>query len=58
MDKEKFEQYRKLWKLEWKNHWRLLDIDFEAYMLMRGLPKEEFDRLNKETHGEEISNQQ
>jgi hypothetical protein len=25
-----------------------LDIDFEAYMLMKGLPKEEFDRLNKE----------
>jgi hypothetical protein len=48
MEKETFEEYRKLWKLEWYNHWRLLDIDFESYMLMRGLPKEEFDRLNKE----------
>jgi len=48
LDKEQFEQYRELWKLEWYDHWRLLDIDFESYMLMRGLPKEEFDRLNKE----------
>ena len=48
MEKEIFEQYRELWKAEWHNHWRLLDIDFEAYMLMRGLPKAEFDKLNKE----------
>ena len=48
MDKETFEQYRKLWKLEWHNHWRLLDIDFEAYMLMKGLSKEEYGKLNKE----------
>jgi len=54
MEKEKFEGYRKLWKLEWHDHWRLLDIDFEAYMLMKGLPKEEFDRLNNEPYGEEI----
>jgi hypothetical protein len=54
MDKEKFEGYRKLWKLEWHNHWRLLDIDFEAYMLMKGLPKEEFDRLNKEKNEGEL----
>jgi hypothetical protein len=58
MDKEQFEQYRELWKLEWYNHWRLLDIDFESYMLMRGLPKEEFDRLNKEEYGEEIPEKQ
>jgi hypothetical protein len=31
-----------------------LDIDFEAYMLMRGLPKEEYDRLNNLEYGEEI----
>ncbi len=54
MEKETFEEYRKLWKLEWYNHWRLLDIDFEAYMLMRGLPKEEYDRLNNLEYGEEI----
>ena len=54
MNKEQFEEYRKLWKLEWYNHWRLLDIDFEAYMLMRGLPKSEFDRLNNLEYGEEI----
>ena len=51
MEKEIFEQYRELWKLEWYNHWRLLDIDFEAYMLMKGLPKAEYDRLNKEENG-------
>jgi hypothetical protein len=54
MDKKTFEEYRKLWKLEWYNHWRLLDIDFEAYMLMKGLPKEEFDRLNKEKNEGEL----
>jgi hypothetical protein len=58
MSKETFEGYRKLWKLEWHNHWRLLDIDFESYMLMRGLPKAEFDRLNKEPYGEELSEKQ
>ena len=57
MNKEQFEEYRKLWKLEWYNHWRLLDIDFEAYMLMRGLSKEEYNKLNKEEYGEEISEQ-
>ena len=49
MDKETFEQYRLLWKYEWDNHWRLLDVDFEAYMLMKGLPKEEYNRLNNES---------
>ncbi len=48
MDKKTFEQYRLVWKYEWYNHWRLLDIDFEAYMRMNGMSKEEFDKLNKE----------
>ena len=48
MNKEKFEKYRKLWKLEWYNHWRLLDVDFKAYMLMNGLSKKEFNKLNNE----------
>ena len=48
MDKETFEKYRELWKSEWYNHWRLLDIDFECYMLMGGMDKEEYDKLNKE----------
>jgi hypothetical protein len=48
MNKEKFEEYRELWKKEWYNHWRLLDIDFEAYMLMGGMTKEEYDKLNND----------
>jgi 7-cyano-7-deazaguanine synthase len=47
MDKKTFEQYRVVWKYEWYNHWRLLDIDFEVYMRMKGISKEEFDKLNK-----------
>ena len=46
--KEEFEKYRETWKSEWYDHWRLLDIDFECYMLMRGLTKEEFKNLNNE----------
>jgi len=55
MDRQTFEEYREIWKVEWYNHWRLLDIDFETYMLMGGLTKEEFDKLNKEEYGEELS---
>jgi len=46
--KEEFEKHREIWKSEWYDHWRLLDIDFECYMLMRGLTKEEFKKLNSE----------
>ena len=48
MTKQEFEYQRSVWKYEWYNHWRLLDIDFEVYMLMKGMTKEEFDKLNKE----------
>ena len=46
--KEEFEKHHEIWKSEWYDHWRLLDIDFECYMLMRGLTKEEFKKLNSE----------
>ncbi len=49
MTKEEFETQRLTWKYEWYNRWRLLDIDFEAYMLMKGLSKEEYNRLNNES---------
>ena len=52
--KQEFEKFRETWKEEWYDHWRLLDIDFEAYILMKGLPKEEYDRLNNLENGEEI----
>jgi len=55
MDRQTFEEYREIWKVEWYNHWRLLDINFETYMLMGGLTKEEFDKLNREEYGEELS---
>ena len=48
LSKQEFEKYREIWKSEWYTHWRLLDIDFEAYMLMKGLTKEEFKKLNSE----------
>lgn len=48
LTKEEFEKYREIWKSEWYDHWRLLDIDFECYMLMRGLTKEQFKKLNNE----------
>jgi hypothetical protein len=47
MDKDTFEQHRQKWKDEWFDHWRLLDIDFEMYMLMSGMTHEEFEYLNE-----------
>lgn len=58
MDKEKFEKYRKLWKLEWWTHWRFLDVGFEEYMLMKGMTKEQFEKLNNESYEKEISKKQ
>ncbi len=49
MTKKEFETQRLTWKYEWYNRWRLLDIDFEAYMLMKGLSKEEYNKLNNES---------
>jgi len=48
LTKEEFEKFRETWKEEWYDHWRLLDIDFEMYMLMRGLTKEEYKKLNND----------
>ena len=46
--KQEFEKFRETWKEEWYEHWRLLDIDFEAFMLMKGLTKEEYKKLNND----------
>jgi hypothetical protein len=48
LTKEEFEKFRETWKEEWYDHWRLLDIDFEMYMLMRGLTEEQFKKLNND----------
>ena len=50
MDKKEFEEHREAWKAEWFDCWRLLDIDFEMYILMNGLTQEEFDKLNIEEY--------
>lgn len=47
MTKEEFEQHRQTWIKEWFDHWRLLDIDFEMYMLMNGVTPDEYKRLNE-----------
>jgi len=46
--KQEFEKFRETWKEEWYEHWRLLDIDFETYMLMKGLTQEQFKTLNND----------
>ena len=44
--KKEFEKFREEWKEKWDNHYRLLDIDFEMFMLMKGLTREEYKYLN------------
>ena len=46
--KQEFEKFREVWKSEWYDHWRLLDIDFKVYMLMRGLTEKQFKKLNND----------
>ena len=47
MTQQEFEQYRQTWIKEWTDKWRLLDIDFEAYMLMKGMAPEEYRSMNE-----------
>ena len=48
LTKEEFEEYHEIYVKEFYDHWRLLDIDFETYMIMRGLSKQEYNKLNNE----------
>ena len=48
LTKEEFEEYREIYVKEFYDHWRLLDIDFETYMIMRGLSKQEYNKLYNE----------
>ena len=50
MTKQEFEQHRLDWLREWADKWRHLDIDFESYMLMKGVSPDEYKRLNEETN--------
>ncbi len=46
ISKREFEEHRQYWSENFYHNFRLLDIDFEMYMLMSGLSKEEYNRLN------------
>ena len=50
MTYEEFNKHRQDWIREWADKWRHLDIDFEAYMLMKGVTPEEYKRLNEEAY--------
>ena len=47
MTQQEFEQHRQTWIKEWTDKWRLLDIDFEAYMLMKGMAPDEYKAMNE-----------
>jgi hypothetical protein len=49
MTQQEFEQHRQTWIKEWNDKWRLLDIDFEVYMLMKGMAPEEYRTMNEES---------
>jgi hypothetical protein len=52
MEKSKFEEHRLEWLKEWHSTYRLLDIDFETYMVMQGVSPDEYKRLNEMIDGE------
>ena len=47
MTQQEFEQHRQTWIKEWADKWRVLDIDFEAYMLMKGMSPDEYKTINE-----------
>jgi hypothetical protein len=46
MTKQEFEQNRSQWVKDWFIKSRPLDLDFETYMIMNGLTKEQYHYLN------------
>ena len=56
MEKSKFEEHRLEWLKEWHSTYRLLDIDFETYMVMQGVSPDEYKRLNEMIDGEPSGN--
>jgi hypothetical protein len=36
-----------MWIREWNDKWRLLDIDFETYMIMKGMTSSEYRDMNE-----------
>ena len=47
MDKLEFEKNRQVWIKEWADKWRFLDIDFETYMVMKGMTPQEYKTMNE-----------
>jgi len=47
MTQQEFEQHRQTWLREWNDKWRLLDIDFETYMIMKGMSPDEYKSMNE-----------
>jgi hypothetical protein len=47
MTQQEFEQHRQTWVREWTDKWRLLDIDFEMYMMMKGMAPDEYKAINE-----------
>jgi hypothetical protein len=47
MTQQEFEQHRQTWIKEWNDKWRLLDIDFEIYMIMKGMAPDEYRTMNE-----------
>ena len=47
MTQQEFEQHRQMWIREWNDKWRLLDIDFEMYMIMKGMAPDEYKAINE-----------
>lgn len=43
---KEFEEFRKQWMEHFYDYYRLLDIDLETFMVMKGFTKEEFKLLN------------
>ena len=52
MDKNDFENHRLEWLKDWHSTYRLLDIDFKSYMLMKGVTPDEYKRLNEMLDGD------
>ena len=56
MTQQEFEQHRQTWIKEWSDKWRLLDIDFETYMVMKGMAPEEYRTMNEASWGKNEMN--
>lgn len=47
MTQAEFETYQQQWKNGYHTQFRLLDIDFRTYMVMKGMSEEEFEEKIK-----------